>query len=525
MQQAMERLTAGGVFPEELRAWLDGAKDLENSGHLTKQAVLEGGDRSDAEFCIEQRWNAEFGEWQPCRIKSNGAGSYTFCGLNGTLLGQQNAATAKVAAAEEDASMMATDVVAEWDDYHIFPRREFWEGVLSGLQAKGEPVVGEPVAYPMPILIDDTSALHVGVRLHVDGEGVVSLRMNFADLKGAPIPLPAAASHEWGDLRVRCRAVVDSKAGVVFLVSDDGEMLGFCYDDPMQLWETLTRADFMKRAVPETDTPAGAVRYVLKGPKFDENGGSVDNGSSCRGSTNGSAQRAVCAVLKDCLYAFDGQWEAYLSYHPLACPPRADRLQLLNSSYGLPPVPYPLEANSNFRCIPPMVSAVRGQNTAPLEPTVATLLAIMLGTEWNRKKNTAEVRRWCLVRVPDHGDCWVKLKNMERLHATTAAVDEPLSLAEIKGAVARAVGARLPSTVHGHARIKDTSRKQMRAEPSSLMDIQTPISTDTRGLRKRVPATGTPQDLGDLGTGQTRWGVATVQAMDLAALKSVSIPL
>ena len=114
---------------------------------------------------------------------------------------------------------------------------------------------------------------------------------------------------------------------------------------------------------------------------------------------------------------------------------------------------------------------------------------------------------------------------MTRLHATAAAVDEPFTSAEIKGAVARAVGTRLPSTVHGHARIKDSSRKHRSADTPGEIDIQTPNSTGTHGLRKRAPATGTQQDLGDLGTGQSRWGVATVQAMNLDALKSVSIPL
>ena len=102
--------------------------------------------------------------------------------------------------------------------------------------------------------------------------------------------------------------------------------------------------------------------------------------------------------------------------------------------------------------MPPMVSAVRGPNTAPTEPTIATLLAHMLGTETNRKKGQEEVRRWCLVRTTKC-DCWVKLRNVELAHESAPA-GAHVSASEVKEAVAAACAARLPSTVHGHARIK-----------------------------------------------------------------------
>ena len=360
---------------------------------------------------------------------------------------------------------------------------------------------------------DEVVNVQVGLRVNAL-TGLVGVKLGFqAEVEEPPAPpppkepaAPPPPEHKWEDLSVRKRAVVNGNAGVVFLLSDDGNTLGFCYDDSQRLWETMPRPQFMKQAVPEGVLPKGAVGYVLKGP----HAGAGSDADSLAGGGGGSANRAVCAVLTDCVYIFDGKWEAYLNYKPLYCP--IEELCLL---WQTPMVRRRLVSRSRLMrrtCAhPPMISAARGQNTAPTEPTTAILLAVMLGTELNKKKNMPEVRRWSLVRTPKHGDCWVRLKGMERTLPFPGHT--PITLVEIRSALHCAVSARLPSTVHGHAKAPKVPRTAAPGTP------QTPANGDAPALRPR--GSGNKTGTNELGTNAARWGVATVQAMSLDQLQSV----
>lgn len=335
----------------QLRAWLEGAKERRANGKFSPSSIAAGAAVEGTTFYIEQRFNSEFGEWIPCKITSRSGSEYIFRTVDGQFSAQRNANTGGVTEVEENAVMYVDEVMDEWPAYHRWPRIDWWELVLSRLEPVAVPVAlefGEEMG-PVPVVLGNdvhtgggegaaasTPGIHlVSARLSVDSKGCVSVQLSTPTVQLAAADKDMEA-RTWPTLAPRVRAVVSGSPGVVFAVSDDGETFGFLHDDKERVWESMQRVDFMRQAVPEDVLPMGAVGYVLKGPLA----AAEDAIDSERSGWTGAANRAVCAVLRDNVLAFQGQWEAYLNYYPLTCPEGAARST--QNTYGVPPIPYTL---------------------------------------------------------------------------------------------------------------------------------------------------------------------------------------
>ena len=336
---------------------------------------------------------------------------------------------------------------------------------------------------------------------------------------------PSNVENTWPGLGLRTRAILDGKPGIVFLVGSDEEM-GFFFDDVKHPWVTICRTDFLKRAKSEAETPDSAVLYVLKGPV----------------SSGWGGIRAPSACLRrPSLVEHPNRWQAFKVYEALACPVGCDLSA--QSNYGEPPNEHTLSAGDLLMCSPPFVSAVKGANMGPAQQVAkkAMLLSIMLGTEWNSTKKEDQVRRWCLVRALDAQlDYWVALKNV--CPATRGDGDPHLaqpSELELRDAVQVAAEARKPSTVHGHTSHPGGYRAGLRKRPVTETDVDTSTNvtptlvpnllltaTGTKPSKKQAaatagkPATAPAPVLNELGRTERRWGVSTLNSMDLEELEA-----
>ena len=76
-----------------------------------------GAEKTGVVFYIEQRFNAEFGEFEPCTITSTGRGAYIFRRYDNMRIGQNRRAGQALEdgdADADDAIMSVDDIVSEW---------------------------------------------------------------------------------------------------------------------------------------------------------------------------------------------------------------------------------------------------------------------------------------------------------------------------------------------------------------------------------------------------------------------------
>ena len=83
-----------------------------------------GAEKIGVVFYIEQRFNADFGLFEPCSIKSTGRGSYIFKRFDGVLIGQNLRSGKEIEEGStfaDDAIMSVDDLVSEWgpEKYHL----------------------------------------------------------------------------------------------------------------------------------------------------------------------------------------------------------------------------------------------------------------------------------------------------------------------------------------------------------------------------------------------------------------------
>ena len=91
-----------------------------------------GAEKIGVVFYIEQRFNAEFGEFEPCTITSTGTGAYIFRRYDNMRIGQNRRAGQALEDSDayaDDAIMSVDDIVSEWGplSYHHLPRCAYWK--------------------------------------------------------------------------------------------------------------------------------------------------------------------------------------------------------------------------------------------------------------------------------------------------------------------------------------------------------------------------------------------------------------
>ena len=528
---------------EEVKSWVGGSADklsalaswiayAETLPPASVDAITRNGEAKGVELYIEQRWNsADWAPWLPCVLTSTGNGSYVFRNYDGTLSGQRNNMQAKVAEEEDDAVMEAVDLVEEWPEYHRAPRLDPLRLALKKLSApsatatalgtaeKAKPIAPSPAPPP---------------RTHVDERVSTTLTVG---AKGVEVILtvaePRTEPDEWTDFSIGTRAILNDCSGVVWLLGGD-TMIGFCYDDVTKPWLSLERDYFLKHAVTEAHRGDDAIMSVLKGPV-----------------PNAPTTRTPAAYLYGrLLERSDRRWEAYTRYRPIACP--SGKETECSQYYGEANNPHELKAGCCVSCAPPMVSCGKGANSAPTATSQGILLFIMLGHVENSTKGTSECRRYCVVRFPNtKSDCWVLLKNVGLLEPGAVTLSSPpdLSATALQPLALAAAAARLPSTVQGHtkdARVRQKrgsvasesgaeggGEKQGAGSESSPKRTRRATRNEPTADAARAPAPApamapaptpadTPAKLNELGRKEGRWGVATLDAMELRELESVS---
>ena len=102
------------------------ARVLSSRARISCAGALEMG----TVFYIEQRFNPDFGVFEPCSITSTGRGSYIFKRFDGVLISQNLQSGKEVEEGSkfaDDAIMSVEDLVSEWgpESYHREPRLSF----------------------------------------------------------------------------------------------------------------------------------------------------------------------------------------------------------------------------------------------------------------------------------------------------------------------------------------------------------------------------------------------------------------
>ena len=116
-------------------------------------------------FYIEQRFNPDFGVFEPCSITSTGRGSYIFKRFDGVLIGQNLQSGKEVEEGSkfaDDAIMSVEDLVSEWgpESYHREPRLSFWfkEWGLKGDARQAAEQAAKLAAEPLTLAPDVLAA-------------------------------------------------------------------------------------------------------------------------------------------------------------------------------------------------------------------------------------------------------------------------------------------------------------------------------------------------------------------------------